>query len=754
MGVSAHNAGFSFKLPINFQSQEIGNKIEDFDVLQNLGQGGNGYIIKVRSKKNFKIYAIKKSKEFNDELKREVIILSKFDNPNVCKFLTYFEENGFYYIIMDLYNNKDLFRYLSAYMKIKKRIKEENIWDIFNQSLQGLTYIHNKGLIHRDIKLGNIFMDDSGKIVIGDFGLSAMYNQTEFAKLSQNEKNLLYFEAKPCGTQHFAAPEIFSGNYDQKIDVYSLGVVFFCLCFQDIPQRNNNNNNNNDNNYEQKLNFDTFYDFELRKIIFNMLIENPQQRPTSMDLFLYFKKQYIKKYVANSCIYAIIQCLFNFPNFMEYFSNSFQMSFIDSTNYKKEIFYILLAIKNNKDNITEIENNAYVLRKTILGEDTKIKDNVELSPINTMNSILNTLYYELNEIPKGYQEEEVKTFVFDDFNKFNDHFNSRFHSLISLNFTGVFKKTLKCQNNNCQGTKTLFQKYNFVNFNLQNYINYFSQNSSPKIEDIFTYFNQMYVSLKFNQLIDCNFCKIQTKHKENKQFFRLPKNLIIMLDKTKCNNINIDFDENLCLTDEKSKYIYKLYGIISDIKNINNGKTKYISFIKNNNNWLYCDNHSDQNGQYFEFKQIKNYGNIIALFYYDENRLIDSFQNNNINVNNNNNKNQQIYNSINTTNDNANQFIFNQMYNNTIDYNYQNNNNFNWQIMANNPMMNNNNNNFGNNNININNAFNNMNGVNLIPNMNQNQMNNNLGNNINYNYNNNFNQQINQMNINNSQNGF
>lgn len=695
MGVSANTHGLTFHIPNKYDIKEIGNKLEDFEIIQNLGQGGNAFVLKARSKKNFKLYAIKKSKEIKDEQKREIIILQKLDHPNICQCKAVFKEEGYYYIVMDLFNNKDLYRYLSANMEIGKKIKEENIWQIFNQCLFALAYIHSKGYIHRDIKLGNIFMNDNGKVVIGDFGLCAMFDQNEFNKLNVDEKNLLKFIPSPCGTQNFFAPEITSGNYIQNADVYSLGVCFFCLCYQNLPPQN----------YEQILTNDQNYDFELRKLIFNMLNPNPNQRPSSSDLYNYFKKIYIQNYVTNTCIYSVLQCLFNYPNFLQYFSDPFEIQYISGTEYKKDIFYCLLAIKNSMNDISEIESNAYVLRQKIVGEENKLKDNVELAPVDVVNSILNSLYNELNQIPNENQKLLVSSNVFNDFNKFVNHFDQRFYSIISQNFTGVLRKTLKCQEINCQGQELLFQKYNFIYFNISNYINNFSQNTSVKIEDIFNYYNNTFVSLKFNQLIDCQFCKRKTHHIENKQFYRLPKNLIIMLDKTKCNNINVDFNQNLYLKDQINAYNYTLYGFISEEKNMNNGKTKYIAFIKKNNGWIKCDNNYfsfNNNFQMYNFQNIKNYGNIISLFYYDENRVINQPTNININYN------TKLSNSIiNSTNEFANKYMFNNLYNNTIDFNMKNNN-FNWQIMSNQPINNNiNNNQQINNNLNINNNNNN-----------------------------------------------
>ena len=135
MSVSPNNRGFRFKIPNEYIIDDIGNKLDDFEILQNLGHGGSAHAIKVKSKKNFKIYVIKSTTVFNDSEKKEIILMTKLDHPNVCKCRAHFEEGGKYYIVMDLYNNKDLFRYLSAHMQIQKRIKEENIWSIFKPNL-------------------------------------------------------------------------------------------------------------------------------------------------------------------------------------------------------------------------------------------------------------------------------------------------------------------------------------------------------------------------------------------------------------------------------------------------------------------------------------------------------------------------------------------------------------------------------------------------------------------------------------------
>ena len=264
-----------------------------------------------------------------------------------------------------------------------------------------------------------------------------------------------------------------------------------------------------------------------------------------------------------------------------------------------------------------------------------------------------------------------------------------------------------------------------------------NHNFKININGLFKYYNLTFSFFKYNEYINCQTCKKMNKHLQNKKFYFLPKNLIIYLDKTKCkNNINIDFDEKLIINDEINKnnpYEYNLIGVISEIKDKKSGKIKYVSFIKKENKWIYCDIQSNNGRNFVSFTNIKNCGNIISLFYYDEKRVppTNSFANNknkcNNNVNNVNNNINQYY-----SKEYLNQYISNNLYNNTIPYNRNNNNNaFHWQAMPYQQMIINNNN-LGNNN--PNNQFNNNVGNNIVNNnqgFNNNMMfNNYLNNNI------------------------
>ena len=249
-----------YKLPSHyvFNEKNIGNKLEDFEILQVMGEGSYGFIAKVQSKINQKIYALKKNIIENmgiaeqNQMKNELLFLKYFNHPNVCNCLANFEKDNCCYIVMELFENKDLFKYLSANCNLGFRINEETMWDIFHQCLEGLLYLHNLGVIHRDIKPGNIFMDNKGNIKIGDFGISAVMSLNQAAKLTDDpqKQQKLVLQLGKFGTDHYMAPEVENEEfYDQRADVYSLGVCFYGLCYYSLPYFGGKNMNElvNDN---------------------------------------------------------------------------------------------------------------------------------------------------------------------------------------------------------------------------------------------------------------------------------------------------------------------------------------------------------------------------------------------------------------------------------------------------------------------------------------------------------------------------
>jgi serine/threonine protein kinase len=222
--------------------------------------------------------------------------LKKLNHPKILQYLGNFEENGNDYSIFKFFSDKNLFNILSINCEQNLRIKEDFLWHIFLQCLEGLTYLHNQGIIHRNIKPANIFIDDKNNIQIVDFEIAVVVGENQvkhFTDDPQMQKALLLNFGEIRGAENYIAPEVENGqHYDQRVDVYSLGISFYCLCYYNLPYINGNN--------MHELMNDNFYSSELRNIISKMIQKDQKNRPTSNEIYTEAKKLYILKYGNNS----------------------------------------------------------------------------------------------------------------------------------------------------------------------------------------------------------------------------------------------------------------------------------------------------------------------------------------------------------------------------------------------------------------------------------------------------------------------
>lgn len=197
----------------------------NFIELENIGAGSYGSVFKVYHKYEKNLYAIKKVHITNELIKenidifREIQLFSKLNHKNIVRYYSSWlddsnSNNSILYIQMELCDStfRDYLNNIREDESIEKRIY------YFKQIVEGIKYLHDNDIIHRDIKPSNIlFIDDTIKIC--DFGLARNVN---------NSTNIIGGSSE-VGTSYYRAPEIDSHNYNNKIDVYSLGIIFIEL---------------------------------------------------------------------------------------------------------------------------------------------------------------------------------------------------------------------------------------------------------------------------------------------------------------------------------------------------------------------------------------------------------------------------------------------------------------------------------------------------------------------------------------------
>ena len=218
-----------------FIRQTDGQITQYYEVLKKIGEGASAKVYKVKEKSSGEIKAMKQVvksklpdiKYFETEIK----ILSLLDHPNIVRLFEVFEDDKNFYLIMELCHGGNLL----SRMKNNK-YKEKAAAVLMEQIVSAVAYCHEKGICHRDLKPENVlFCDESphSPVKIVDFGISNIFvlSLTNF-QIEIKEGNLsLQKMDSQIGTIYFVSPEIIKGSYNEKCDIWSLGILlYYSLC--------------------------------------------------------------------------------------------------------------------------------------------------------------------------------------------------------------------------------------------------------------------------------------------------------------------------------------------------------------------------------------------------------------------------------------------------------------------------------------------------------------------------------------------
>ncbi|KAM7168131.1 serine/threonine-protein kinase Nek1 isoform 4-T4 [Macrochelys suwanniensis] len=248
--------------------------MEKYIKVQKIGEGSFGKAILVKAKENNRQYVIKEiniskmSHKEREESRREVAVLANMKHPNIVLYRESFEENGSLYIVMDYCEGGDLFRRINAQKGIL--FSEDQIMDWFVQICLALKHVHDRKILHRDIKSQNIFLTKDGTIQLGDFGIARVLNST--VEL-----------ARTCiGTPYYLSPEICQNKpYNNKSDIWALGCVLYEMCTLKHAFEAGNMKN-----LVLKIISGSFppvslhYSYDLRNLLSQLFKRNPRDRPS------------------------------------------------------------------------------------------------------------------------------------------------------------------------------------------------------------------------------------------------------------------------------------------------------------------------------------------------------------------------------------------------------------------------------------------------------------------------------------------
>ena len=249
--------------------------MNDYQQVKVLGQGGYGKAILARQKSNNKMVVIKEIsisglpyKAMQETLK-EAKVLSSLKHPNIVNYIKSFESRGNFYIIMEYADGGDLEKKINERMRKGGMFTEDEILKYFIQLALAIKYIHDRKILHRDLKSQNVFLTKDGTIKLGDFGIAKVLEHT--FQLCKTQ----------VGTPYYFSPEICQGRtYNAKTDIWSLGCILYELCTFTHPFNGQNMKLLMTNIIRNKYRpINDKYSQNLHNLVNSMLSKDPSSRP-------------------------------------------------------------------------------------------------------------------------------------------------------------------------------------------------------------------------------------------------------------------------------------------------------------------------------------------------------------------------------------------------------------------------------------------------------------------------------------------
>jgi len=254
------------------------NTVNGYVKLGKIGKGSYGKIYKVS--RDGHILALKRvdmtnlSPQEQTDTLNEVSLMAQLDNEHIVRFYDAFMDNNSMYIAMELLSGGDLGHIIHKAQKQNVLIEEETVWQFLVECCCGLKYLHDRRMLHRDLKPQNIMLDAEGHVKLVDFGFTKLLAANQLAM-------------SVVGTPLYMSPELLQKQgYDDRTDVWSLGCIFYELLTLAPPfgGRSWEELTSNILNKVPPSPSTEKYSSELRTVISRMLIKDPKMRPSIRDI--------------------------------------------------------------------------------------------------------------------------------------------------------------------------------------------------------------------------------------------------------------------------------------------------------------------------------------------------------------------------------------------------------------------------------------------------------------------------------------
>ena len=210
--------------------------LKDYQIIDSLGQGGMGQVFKAEHSVMGRVVAIKvlpkgrSTEEAVENFKHEIRVLANLDHPNLVRAYDAGHDGNVHFLVTEFVPGSDL-RHL---VRSGGKLNQQDAATIVTATAMGLQHAHEQGLIHRDIKPGNVMVTPEGMVKVLDLGLAG-FLQPEMQG-NETEKLTDQGQARIVGTADYLAPEIIEGGAASATsDIYALGCTLYYAVTRKVP---------------------------------------------------------------------------------------------------------------------------------------------------------------------------------------------------------------------------------------------------------------------------------------------------------------------------------------------------------------------------------------------------------------------------------------------------------------------------------------------------------------------------------------
>ncbi|TRY88893.1 hypothetical protein DNTS_021987 [Danionella cerebrum] len=260
-----------------------------------LGKGGFAKCYEMTDLSSSKLYAAKiiphtrvSKPQQREKINREIELHKMLSHKHIVHFYHHFEDKDNIYILLEYCGRKSLAHILKA----RKVLTEPEVRYYLKQTVSALKYLHDLEILHRDLKLGNLFVSDSMELKVGDFGLAA-----KLEPVSNRRKTI-------CGTPNYLSPEVLNKQgHGWESDVWALGCIMYTMLLGKPPFETTNLKETYRCIREARYTLPASLSLPAKQLISTLLAQNPVERPHLDDIIRhdFFTQGFMPETLPVSC---------------------------------------------------------------------------------------------------------------------------------------------------------------------------------------------------------------------------------------------------------------------------------------------------------------------------------------------------------------------------------------------------------------------------------------------------------------------